>query len=124
MWLASNKSGRGISCALLVVSVLTGVCGSAASAQTFRAVMVGPNYPPPPANRGDARSAADRVTAMSARFALWGNWNANNITVINGGVTPNQVTNAIGNAGVGANDVFVLFYHGHGTYAGAPLVGG
>lgn len=100
------------------MTLLTAGLVNSPALAVHRAIMVGPNYAG--GQTFDDTIAADRMTAMKNQFALWGNWNAANIGVLTGAVTQAQVTNAIAGAGVGANDVFVFVYHGHGDYSTSP----
>jgi len=81
-----------------------------------QAIIIGPTYPGGPAF--DDVIAQTRANQMSQSLSKWGNWNAANIQTLTGGVTCANITAAINTAAgnLQANDIFLLIYHGHGSF--------
>ncbi|MEQ8958076.1 MAG: C13 family peptidase [Coleofasciculus sp. C2-GNP5-27] len=91
-----------------------GLLGENVSAATiWRSLMVGPHYPG--GASFDDTIAGTRMTNLSNQFALWSNWEPENMNVLTGAVTSEGITQAIMNAGVDDNDFFTFVYHGHGS---------
>lgn len=81
-----------------------------------KAVIIGPTYPG--GLPFDDTIAQTRANQIAASIKKWGNWDAGNVGSLTGGVTCAQITGAITAAAAGmvADDIFLLIYHGHGSY--------
>jgi hypothetical protein len=82
-----------------------------------KAVIIGPTYPG--GDSFDDTIAQTRANQIAASVKKWGNWDAGDVSALTGGVTCAQITGAITGAAAGmqADDIFLLIYHGHGSYA-------
>jgi hypothetical protein len=81
-----------------------------------KAVIIGPTYPG--GDPFDDTIAQTRANQISGSIKKWGNWDADDVNTLTGGVTCAQISGAITGAAAGmqADDIFLLVYHGHGSY--------
>lgn len=92
-----------------------------ASATTFKAVMIGVNYPGGPAFDDNAR---DSAVALRTAMASWKNWIYPNMTLMDADTTATEFTDKITEVGntLGAGDGLFVFYFGH-NHQGATNAG-
>ncbi len=99
----------------LVSSLTAALLLSGGATAANRAVVIGPSYPGGPAF--DDTIASDRADQIADSLEQWGNW-AGNVNRLTGAVTCQNIYDAIAAAAAQhqPGDIFLLIYHGHGSY--------
>lgn len=99
---------------LTAVLVLTVMAVQAEGA--FKAKLIGIDYHPTPSWQRWHHDATDLRDVM----LTWGNWTAANIDLMASNATAGDINANLASTVLGANDVYLFFYSGHGSWTNLP----